>query len=82
MITITGDQHTVAGVEAGKYIRRIRNRQKREYARAYLFYVLKGKRGGEPSRGTLSYMGAQAVRMQLDSIFANDGTAGSTQEVS
>ncbi len=70
MTTITGDAHTVAGVEAGQYVRRIRNAQKKEYAHAYLSYILGGKRGKEPERGTLSCMAAQAVRMQLDPIFA------------
>jgi len=75
---ITGDLHTTAGVKA----RRIRNAQKREYAHAYLSYILADKRGKEPEYGTLSYMAAQAVRMQLDSIFAetrqqgDSGTAG------
>lgn|SRR5579864_618361 len=67
MNTITGDPHTVAGLKAGQYIRRIRNGQKKQYARAYLHYVLRGRQGTEPDRGTLSYMAAQAVRMELDS---------------
>jgi len=80
MTTITGDPYTVAGVEAGKYIRAIRNQQKKEYARAYLLFIFKGKRGEAPARGALSYAAAQAVRMQLDSIFETVGTAGPKQE--
>lgn len=70
MITITGDPHTVAGVKAGQYIRRIRNVQKKQYARAYLNYVLTGRQGAEPDRSPLSFMAAQAVHMELNSIFA------------
>jgi hypothetical protein len=68
MITISGDRKTVAGFNAGKYIARIRSETKRQYARAYLTYMLSGRRGPCPSRGILSTIAAQAVRMRLNTI--------------
>jgi hypothetical protein len=69
MITISGDSKTVAGFNAGKYIARIRSETKKQYARAYLTYMLNDRRGPCPSRGILSMMAAQAVRMRLKTIF-------------
>jgi hypothetical protein len=48
------------------YISRIRNTKKRQYAFAYLEFLL-GKTS-EPERGELSYMAAQAVRINLHDI--------------
>lgn len=52
---------------AWRYVRRIRNSDKRWYASTYLAYAL-GEQG-EPSRPAgLSYMAAQAVRMEINEI--------------
>jgi hypothetical protein len=48
---------------AVRYITRIRNPQKRTYAEAYLAFLALG--GVEPARGSLSYMAAQGVRLNL-----------------
>src|SRR6266487_4507476 len=47
-----------------RYIRRIRNVNKREYAKEYRRF-LNGFRQDEPQQGPISYMAAQAVRMNL-----------------
>jgi hypothetical protein len=48
------------------YIRRIRNPLKRAYAQAYWKWLASGQQGPEPERDpSLSYMAAQAVRMEL-----------------
>ena len=52
---------------AQKYIRRIRNTNKRIYAQRFWDY-LNGYMPIEPSHG-LSYMAAQAVRMELHRIY-------------
>jgi hypothetical protein len=54
--------------EIYKYTNGIRNKQKREYANAYVSYLRNGGYGNEPERGGLSCMGAQAVRIQLNSM--------------
>lgn len=69
MTQISGDTDTVAGFNAGKYLAGIRSETKKKYARAYLTYVLNGRRGSCPDRGVLSTMPAQAVRTRLDRIF-------------
>jgi len=69
MTTISGDSRTVAGFNAGKYIARIRSETKKQYARAYLTYILNGRRRSCPSRGVLSKAAAQAVRRRLEKIF-------------
>jgi hypothetical protein len=69
MLEISGDHHTVAGVKAGQYIRSIRNAAKKEYARAYLLFLLQGRQGTPPEQKELSYMAAQAVRLHLGAIF-------------
>ncbi len=56
---------------AHAYIRAIRNKTKRAYADRYWRY-LKGTYPWEPDRGTLSYMAAQAVQMQLSKIKRGD----------
>lgn len=56
---------------ADTYIRRIRNTSKRAYAREYWYWLVfnDGRPAeAEPKRGNLSYMAAQAVRMDLSSI--------------
>jgi hypothetical protein len=62
---------------AEKYIRGIRNASKRSYAEAYYRWILHGcpgdGNGPEWDRATLSYMGAQAVRMNLDTIYSGNG---------
>ena len=70
MIEISGDPHTVAGVNSGKYIRSIRSAKKKDYARAYLLYVLKGRPGKMPQHREISYKAAQSVRRRLDELFA------------
>jgi hypothetical protein len=52
--------------EAHKYIRRIRNKEKRAYAQIYLRFLC-GQQP-EPDRGKVSYMAAQAIRIELHSI--------------
>ena len=49
-----------------RYGNAIRNKAKRDYFWRYLAYLQNGAEGLSPERGTLSYMGAQAVRMALD----------------
>lgn len=57
-------ENGVAAYEAAyRYIAKIRNPAKKEYAHAYLGYC-QGQRT-EPERGSLSFMGAQAVRIAL-----------------
>ncbi len=66
---IRGDAATIAGFNAGKYIASIRNSAKKEYARQYLFYILRGRKGSCPSPAGLSTLAAQAVRLRLGQIF-------------
>ena len=47
------------------YILRIKNKAKKAYAQKYFDYVLNGRTGEEPNRGNLSYMAAQAVRINI-----------------
>lgn len=49
-----------------RYVRAIRNANKRAYAAAYARWLQNG--GDEPDSGPISYMAAQAVRMTLDEI--------------
>ncbi len=69
MTQISGDRHTIAGFNAGKYIGSVRSAAKKQYARTYLNYVLKGRSGPGPDRGELSARAAHAVRMRMDQIF-------------
>lgn len=56
---------------ACRYISLLRNNEAKQlFAIAYLNYRRNG--GNEPERGTLSYMGAQAVRRAIDSILTTD----------
>jgi hypothetical protein len=47
------------------YINTIRNKEKRNYARAYLFWLQNGAYGPAPEGGC-SVMAQQAVRMNID----------------
>ena len=58
---------TVPFERAMTYVRRIRNRQKREYARSYLLYLSRG--GCPPSSMDVAYMASQAVRMNLHDLY-------------
>ena len=52
--------------EATEYVRRIRNKAKREYAISFHAYLIAGKVGPEPPRPPeLSGMAAQAVKLNL-----------------
>ncbi len=51
--------------QAEKYIRKIRNPAKRDYAKRRLAWLLSGCNGPVPSRGELGGMAEQAVRWQL-----------------
>lgn len=51
------------------YIASIRNRDKHAYASAYARWIHEGERGDPPDRGKLSYMAAQAVRLNLREIW-------------
>lgn len=57
--------------EAAAYIRAIRNEDKRRYGQDQLAWLRRGGAGSEPARPPgLSYMGAQAVRIQLSAILS------------
>jgi hypothetical protein len=50
-------------------IRRYRSASKQDYAKRYLYwYTHDQETKPEPNRGELSYMGAQAVRMDVGAI--------------
>jgi len=51
------------------YIKKIKNKDKKDYAQKYLKWKMSGEKGDSPDRGKLSVMGAQAVRMQLEDLF-------------
>lgn len=59
------DMMNVIG-EANKYISRIRNARKKEYAKQWLNYRL-GK-AEKPETNKISYMAAQAVRIEIDQM--------------
>ena len=54
-------------IEVEKYIRRIHNAQKKQYAWLWYDYRM-GVRDNPESPKGLSVMGAQAVRMQIDEM--------------
>ena len=58
--------------EAYRYLNLMRNAAKRRYGFLYLAWLRNGAVGLEPERGTLSVMGAQAVRMGLHDILGHD----------
>jgi hypothetical protein len=55
-----------------KYIARIRNAEKKDYAQRYAIWLMRSPKDQEtipaPQPFHLSYMGAQAVRMSLTAI--------------
>ena len=54
---------------ANRYMNLIRNKAKRDYGFAYIAWLKNGAVGHSPERPPgLSYMGAQAVRIQLDGM--------------
>ncbi len=55
--------------EADSYVVKIRHKAKREYAQKYLAY-LRGEAPQPTCPKELTYMGAQAVRLNLDSLVA------------
>jgi hypothetical protein len=62
----------IAEEKINKYIRAIRNDEKKKYALCYLDY-LRGDQVNEPCHdNTLSYMGAQAVRMNLHELIKRE----------
>jgi hypothetical protein len=50
------------------YIKAIHNKDKKLYAIAYYNYLHSNKTINEPQYKNLSYMGAQAVRMNLNNL--------------
>lgn len=52
--------------ETAKYIKGIRNAEKKQYAKDYYKYL--HERKGEPPETNLSYMAAQAVRMNIEEL--------------
>jgi len=48
-----------------KYIKRIKNKKKKDYAKKYYAWIKNNKKGKEPDVGGLGHMGAQAVRMNI-----------------
>jgi len=55
--------------KAHRYANLLRNKPKREYAFAYIAWLRNGAEGPAPERGKgLSFMGAQAVQMEIDGM--------------
>jgi hypothetical protein len=61
------ETHHLRVQDARAYVRRIQNTRKRTYARLYLDYLLTPT-AGEPERGDVSSVAAQAVRVELRRI--------------
>lgn len=58
---------------AEKYANRIKNTDKKKYALDLINWVKKGsKKGSEPKSNNLSFMAAQAVRMELEELIGVD----------
>jgi len=57
--------------EMQKYINGIRNKAKKDYAKKYYLFLTENRTEGtiEPKYINLSYMGAQAVRMNLNKLY-------------
>lgn len=53
------------------YVNRIRNKNKKSYARRYYAWLQSGESGPEPDEGNLSAMAAQGVRMSLAELTGN-----------
>jgi hypothetical protein len=54
--------------QAYRYANLIKNKAKRDYANAWIVYLRNGAEGLEPERGKLSYMAAQAVRLEINAM--------------
>jgi hypothetical protein len=68
-VLLLASRDGVVMMDPDSYVARIRNQPKQSYAREYLAWK-RGYRLTEPERpDSLSYMGAQAVRLQLDPMF-------------
>lgn len=50
------------------YIRHIKNKNKKEYAKRYYKWKKNKEKGDSPDHGALGTMGAQAVRMNIDDL--------------
>lgn len=61
--------------KARRYIKTLRSGTKRKYAERYLAHVM-GHAMPPPERDGLSYMAAQSVRMEIDSILEGEGHEG------
>lgn len=61
---------------AYEYAYRIRSDRKRDYAKAYIRWRIKGCEGSEPDRGSVSVMAAQGVRLQIDEMMRAGSAAG------
>ena len=59
-----------------KYVRAIRNTEKRRYALIYLEYLQAGAGRFDEPQHALSYMGAQAVRLHLRQLWREQATGG------
>ena len=57
-----------------RYIRSLRNADKKQYAIEYAQWLERGAQGQEPDRGRLSVMAAQAVRMNIREIHGPSAT--------
>lgn len=55
--------------EACRYVDHIRHPVKKAYAKDYYQWCRSGRQGPSPDRRSLSFMGAQAVRIRLDEFF-------------
>ena len=70
---------TIANKDAyWAYVRSLNNEAKKEYAYSYYYWRVHGVQPtgdndrGEPNRGTLSTMGAQAVRLAIDDLLREE----------
>jgi hypothetical protein len=54
--------------QAARYINRIKNPHKRDYALAYYEWMRQGETGPEPPRGNLGALAAQDAKMSLQII--------------
>ncbi len=62
---MTNDQNNT---EAMNYIKSLKDSVKRRYAVTYLQWILDGRSGSMPARGTLSPTLARAVGINLDAL--------------
>jgi hypothetical protein len=64
-------------IKAQGYIKSLRNPEKKRFAALYWRWISEGSRGAGPCRQELSYMTAQAVRLNLDT-FLREETSSTT----